>query len=477
MASVTDTLVTRYVADTSNYDAGNRRVLDGTNRLAQALPGVIDIAKQAAAAYLGLNAAIAGVGVAAFREFANYDALVKSLEAVEGGAKNAAKAIEVLRDIAKLPGLGLEEALKGFTGLRMSGLDQAQSERVIRATGNANALAGGGQAELAGVLLAIKQILSRENLSSEELNQLSERGLPVRQALIDAFGTADTEELKKRGIDSRQALEAIIVGLENLPEAANSAKNSLENLQAAYKMGMVSIGEGLAGAGFTDGLEQITKAIEDLESSGGLKLIGEGIADVMRSLNPLSDGTENVGESFRQAAGYAYALTQILAGLNNGIKNLMNQWWAPLLVGGGVMIAGNLVNTFAQEFEANLAASKPFKELKQNATFMGQDKPSLTDPNKTKEEKEKEKKAKEEADRAAKQATNHLAAIESNTRAMVDLQRHILGGGNIGAMGVTPIELSDIRRGGTGEEMVMSGIRKMMLEMGVSSFGRRGMVR
>jgi hypothetical protein len=60
---------------------------------------------------------------------------------------------------------------------------------------------------------------------------------------------------------------------------------------------------------------------------------------------------------------------------------------------------------------------------------------------------------------------------------MVDLQRHILGGGNIGAMGVTPIELSDIRRGGTGEEMVMSGIRMMVLELGVSSFGRRGMAR
>jgi hypothetical protein len=85
--------------------------------------------------------------------------------------------------------------------------------------------------------------------------------------------------------------------------------------------------------------------------------------------------------------------------------------------------------------------------------------------------------AKDEADKNNKKAANHLAAIESNTRAMVDLQRHILGGGNIGAMGVTPIELSDIRRGGTGEEMVMSGIRMMVLELGVSSFGRRGMAR
>jgi hypothetical protein len=72
------------------------------------------------------------------------------------------------------------------------------------------------------------------------------------------------------------------------------------------------------------------------------------------------------------------------------------------------------------------------------------------------------------------QQTNFLAGIESNTRQMVDIQRMILGGGNLAAMGVTAVELSDMRAGGgsRAEGMILGGMRMMLMEMN-SSLGRR----
>jgi hypothetical protein len=84
------------------------------------------------------------------------------------------------------------------------------------------------------------------------------------------------------------------------------------------------------------------------------------------------------------------------------------------------------------------------------------------------------------AKQTVNQQTQYLAGIESNTRQMVDLQRMILGGGNLAAMGVTAVELSDMRAGrGSGgasraESMILSGMRMMAMEMNASLARRRG---
>ena len=80
----------------------------------------------------------------------------------------------------------------------------------------------------------------------------------------------------------------------------------------------------------------------------------------------------------------------------------------------------------------------------------------------------------EAAKQTVNQQTQYLAGIESNTRQMVDIQRMILGGGNMAAMGVTAVELSDMRAGGgsRAEGMILGGMRMMLMEMN-SSLGRR----
>ena len=471
MANVVDTLVTRFTADTTQYNTATAGMAAGTARVATVLTGataaagglavgIAGLAVGIAAvvtAYVRLNAEIVKFGVSAFREFGQYDALAKSLEAVEGNAQRAADAMKVLRDVAKLPGIGLQEAIQAFTGLRQNGMSGAQSERTIRAVGNANALAGGGMEEFGRVMLAIRQILARPNLSGEELNQLAEAGIPAHRIIRDAFGTADGGELKRMGVTSEQALEALIQGLEKMPKAADSAKNSLENLQAAVSLAMAGIGSGMVAGGFTGAIVGLTTALEDLEANGGFKLIGEGIAGLIDSINPFSDGVSSLSDALQLAGAGVYALIAGLTEINKAVMAWVTGDWQNMKLPQFAVL--DAMKAAAMGF-GTFVASVNMNKLRRSF----EDDPVLSD-------------AEEQAKQTNQRATNHLAAIESNTRAMVDLQRHILGGGNIGAMGVTPIELSNIRRGGTGEEMVMNGIRMMVMELGVSSFGRRGMAR
>jgi hypothetical protein len=300
---------------------------------------------------------------------------------------------------------------------------------------------------------AIREIYMRPNLSGEELNQLAEAGIPGHRIVRDAFGTVDGAELKRMGVDSGMVLAALIEGLEKMPKAANSAKNSLENLQSAISLSMAAIGAG-AGPSFTKIIDKLTDALEDLEP--GFKVLGRLIGDVLTTLDPFNDSMRGLRNVMFEAGIGVAGLLGGLAELNKMLKT-----W----VTGDLKNAKLPMEALDDIIMSAARASGQFAGAVLGTRILRTyDDPKLGG-------------AKDEADKNNKKAANHLAAIESNTRAMVDLQRHILGGGNIGAMGVTPIELSDIRRGGTGEEMVMSGIRKMVIELGVSSFGRRGMVR
>lgn len=140
-----------------------------------------------------LTIPIVAVGAAAVSAFAEFEKSAKALEAVVGSAKLAGDQIERLRKIAKLPGLGFEQAVKASARLQAVGLSAKEAEDAIAQFGNAVARSGGGAAEFDGAILALTQIASKGKISAEEINQLNERIFEIRPALQAAFGTADSE--------------------------------------------------------------------------------------------------------------------------------------------------------------------------------------------------------------------------------------------------------------------------------------------
>jgi tape measure domain-containing protein len=188
----------------------------------------------AAVPIAAMGAALAGT-LSIMREYAAYDGLVRSLKALDGTAQATTQRLNLLRNVAKMPGLGFEEVVRGDVRLRSAGISAKTSEAAMRAFGNALAMVGGGKAELDGVFLALTQIASGSRVGADEIRQLAERVPQVRVAMKAAFGTADTEQLAKLGITSEKFIEGLIKQLAKLPKVTDSALTAVENFDDSWK--------------------------------------------------------------------------------------------------------------------------------------------------------------------------------------------------------------------------------------------------
>jgi tape measure domain-containing protein len=104
------------------------------------------------------------------------------------------------------------------------------------------ARSGGGAAELDGAVLALTQIASKGKISAEEINQLGERIFEIRPALIQAFGTADSEQLQALGITSAEFIAKITEELAKLDRVEGGLSNAFENLRDSLRQSLTQFG-------------------------------------------------------------------------------------------------------------------------------------------------------------------------------------------------------------------------------------------
>lgn len=194
---------------------------------------------------LGLTAPILGLGIGAVKAAADMDSLRRGLDTITGSAAVTEARMKELREVAKLPGLGFEEAVRGDIRLRAVGLSAEMSKEAIENFGNALASVGGSKAELDGVILALTQIQAKGKVSAEEINQLQERVPQIRAVMQKAFGSADTEVLQKMGISSEEFIFKITKEFGKIPKVVGGIKNDFETLSDTIKIKMAEAGKSL----------------------------------------------------------------------------------------------------------------------------------------------------------------------------------------------------------------------------------------
>jgi tape measure domain-containing protein len=203
--------------------------------------GAADLAVQAITA---LGAAIVNVSKFAFDQTVQFDSNIRGLAAYSENTDQLRAQVARLEQMAKAPGLGFEQLVQGVTRLEAAGFSAKQAEGALKQFGNALALVGGSKAELAGVGVALSQIKSKGVVSAEEINQIAERVPQVRQAMKDAFGTANAEQIQKMGITASQFVDGITKSLAKLPRATGGLQNSLDNIDEAFKKAARTVGGG-----------------------------------------------------------------------------------------------------------------------------------------------------------------------------------------------------------------------------------------
>lgn len=468
--AVADVLITRFEADASGYVRGSNQAIGATRNFGGAITGVAIPAVTAFVTALGAIAtAYVTFGVAASRRAADFDALVRSLEAIEGSGKKAKDTLKELSEIAKLPGLGLEEALQGYTNLRRNRVSEEDSFRLLNAAGNANALAGGGRDELQRILRAFSQIATNGAILGEELNQLAEAGIAAKAMLKDRFGTADGGQLARMGVTGEDGIRALIEEMEKLPKAMGGAKNSLENLAMAADMAVVGVGTGLNKVLIPE-IEQLGGSIEKLNENGALETLGGVVGDLALTAFPeLSSGSDALYDQFIEigavVADVAQALVNFKLNLQSIGKMAENGPWGPHNKlnplnwfrgddgAGNVFGAGPGVKSAGQNFKDEAAARRSLREAERKKSEDDAAKAAAT--------------IEEAAKPGDEQANKHLLAIEKHTKTMADGFNNFFGTSSSGSNFVNARNLGAIN----GSTALDAQQRMFAVVSGISALG------
>jgi tape measure domain-containing protein len=230
------------------------------------------------------------------------ESLKLGLASVAGSAQAANAQMKELREIAKLPGLGLQEAIQGSTRLQAVGINAQLANKALMEFGNALARVGKGREELSGVILALTQIVGAGKVTAEEINQIAERVPEVRKVMMEAFGTASTEAIQKMNLSAESFIATLVSGFEKLPRVIGGSRNEIENFNDAVFNAKVAAGQVLLPV-FTQVLGMLTN------------LVGW--------FNQLSDTTKSLITWSGVVVGGLAAITASLAGLGLALPALI----------------------------------------------------------------------------------------------------------------------------------------------------------
>lgn len=246
---------------------------------------------------ISLAMPLAALGAAAVKAATDMDSLRRGMTAVTGSSEKANREIARLKEVAKLPGLGFKEAIEGSINLQAAGYSADQARKNLMAFGNALATVGKGKADLDFVTLALTQLANRTSGFGQEIRQLQEHLPQIRQMMIKAFGTADSELIGKIGITGKQFVEVIANEFAKLPKMTGGIKNSFENASDAAFRALSRIGETMLPAvasaldSLSDKLAGFAKWWSNLSGGAQRAILGTGGIVALFSLATLAVGT------------------------------------------------------------------------------------------------------------------------------------------------------------------------------------------
>lgn len=281
MASLAQ-LIVKITAESSDFQRGLNAAQKSTVSMVERLESAGSVLNRA------VTLPLAALGAVALKQAADFDSLNRGLVAVTGSAQKAALQLDRLKEVAKLPGLGLKEAIQGSINLQAAGFSAQLAERSLKAFGNALATVGRGKADLDGVNRVLAQIANKPTLMAQDLNQLAERLPQIRQAMKAAFGTASTEEIQKLGLTSEQIITKIVEQFEKLPPVTGGLRNDFENLRDRAEVALAKMGNAVAPA--------VTAAINGLDPLiGKLGEVSEAFANLPQPIQTATIGLLGIG--------------------------------------------------------------------------------------------------------------------------------------------------------------------------------------
>lgn len=198
---------------------------------------------------IGVTLPLVGLATAALKSRGDLDQLERGLVAVTGSSAEAQRQLAQLREVAKLPGLGMKEAAQGAISLQALGFSADKSQKILLEFGNALAIVGRGKDDLNEVIRQLGQLGARGVVTADNLRPLIER-VPQLAALIKKeFGAEalsnPAEAFKKLGVSAEQFIDIVIKRFSEGARATGGLKNDIENFTDTLTVEFGRIGKEL----------------------------------------------------------------------------------------------------------------------------------------------------------------------------------------------------------------------------------------
>lgn len=326
------------------------RVLD---RASGVLRGILDLAtaplRMLTSPFGLLGVAAGGAGLGALfgvplKMAADLEQTTVSFEMFLGSAERAKKLLGEIRDFADRTPFEFPELRDTALGLISVGVAADQVVRGIRAIGSAAKAWGAGQPMvMERITLALRQMISAGRLRGQEVRQLEEANIPVRQILAEGFGqtTAQIETLLEAGrIKADKAYAVLVAGIEKrtkdiLDRQSKTLLGSASTLSDLLKSKfLMSFGEGLSSVltpqlqrliGWLDRNGEAVRAWQQSLFDAGQAIAGfvtDKLGGLLRNLRALAASPE-----FREGNLW----DKLKVSWHTEVVQPLEEWWA----GGG----------------------------------------------------------------------------------------------------------------------------------------------
>lgn len=301
--------------------------------------GILSKAGPAGLAIAGVTAAVAGLGAAlgaAGDKFIGYNAKMEQTDiaftSMLGSAQDAKVMMDQLREFADDTPFEFADIAPAAQQLKAFGFEARDIIPTLTAVGNASAGLGRGAEGLKQIAFVMGQIKTTGKLMGQDVMQLSQLGIPVKDILAKNLGLAADQlsDIGNQGISAEAAIKALTEGMnEGFPnmmaKMSNSFSGMLSTINDKASRILGKIGEPLFNSmkgaisrirdAFDTALKNVnTKGLshifDDLVPDGLAKSIshlfnsiGQGISAIMPVIDNLSSALGDLFKPFLEGDG------------------------------------------------------------------------------------------------------------------------------------------------------------------------------
>ncbi len=264
-----------------------------------------------------LTLPLGAVAAASLKSFAELEKLNKGLVAIMGSTELAADELARLREVARLPGLGLKEAVQGSINLQAVGLSADEARNTLMGFGKALAATSKGKVELEAIQYQLTQMISKNKLLAEDYKVIQSNLPLMAKGMEAAFGTNNIEKIRETGIGAKEFTIRLSEALAKLPQTQNvtgGLSNAFENLLDSLFIAGAQMGEA------------INKAFGLEGKLGKLADVAQRAADAFTALSPGMQKAIVLTSAFAASLGPVLfvmgKMGSIIPGIIQGLKGI-----------------------------------------------------------------------------------------------------------------------------------------------------------